>query len=152
MDGNLNNEKEASADTNAAVVGSMYEVSIKTPLGDLPFVGSYLDGATLTTGFAEHDHSTVANVDDAFDVTAALNYSTGPFSFGVQKKVHNEGEGAAATTDAIWYKDTIIGIAYAINDDLSISYNTYESQRHNSDAANLRQETDAISLVTLSVE
>ena len=144
MDGNKNEEKEASADTNAAV-GSMYEVSIKTPLGDLPFVGSYLDGATLTTGFAEHDHSTVANTDDAFDVTAALTYSTGPFSFGVQKKVHNEGE-AAATTDAIFYKDTIIGVAYAINDDLSISYNTYESQRHNSDAANLRQESDAISL------
>ena len=103
-------------------------------------------GATLTTGFAEHDHSTVTNVDDAFDVTAALNYSNGPFSIGVQKKVHNEGEGTAATTDAIWYKDTIVGIAYAINDDLSISYNTYESQRHNSDSANLRQETDAISI------
>ena len=146
MDGNLNNEKEASADTNAGV-GSMYEVSIKTALGDLPVVGSYLDGATLTTGFAEHDHSTVANADDAFDVTAALNYTAGALSLGVQKKVHNEGEaGTVATTDAIFYKDTIIGIAYAINDDLSISYNTYESQRHNSDKANLRQESDAISI------
>ena len=146
MDGNLNNEKEASADTNAGV-GSMYEVSVKTSLGDLPVIGSYLDGATLTTGVAEHDHSTVANADDAFDVTAALNYSAGAFSFGVQKKVHNEGEaGTVATTDAIFYKDTIIGVAYAINDDLSISYNTYESQRHNSDAANLRQESDAISI------
>ena len=56
--------------------GSMSEITIKTNLADLPFVGSYLDGATLTTGFAEHDHSTVANADDAFDVTAALNYST----------------------------------------------------------------------------
>ena len=145
MDGNKNEEKEASADTNNAV-GSMSEITIKTNLADLPFVGSYLDGATLTTGFAEHDHSTVANVDDAFDVTAALNYSNGPFSIGVQKKIHNEGEGTAATTDAIWYKDTIVGIAYAINDDLSISYNTYESQRHNSDKANLRQETDAINI------
>jgi len=144
MDGNLNNEKEASADTNAST-GNMYEVSIKTSLGDLPLVGSYLDGATLTTGFAEHDHSTIANADDAFDVTAALTYATGPFSFGVQKKIHNEGE-AAATTDAIFYKDTVIGIAYAINDDLSISYNNYESQRHNSDAANLRQESTAINL------
>ena len=124
----------------------MSEITIKTNLADLPFVGSYLDGATLTTGFAEHDHSTVASVDDAFDVTAALTYSTGPFSFGVQKKVHNEGEGTAATTDAVFYKDTIIGIAYAINDDLSISYNTYESQRHNNGAANLTQETDAVSI------
>jgi len=144
MDGNLNNEKEASADTNASV-GSMSEITIKTNLADLPVLGSYLDGATLTTGFAEHDHSTLANTDDAFDVTAALNYSTGALSLGVQKKLHNEGE-AAATTDAVWYKDTIIGIAYAINDDLSISYNTYESQRHNSGAANLRQESDAISI------
>ena len=144
MDGNLNNEKEASADTNASV-GSMYEVSIKTNLADLPLVGSYLDGATLTTGFAEHDHSTLANADDAFDVTAALNYSAGALSLGVQKKVHNEGE-AAATTDAVWYKDTILGVAYAINDDLSISYNNYESQRHNSGAANLRQESTAISI------
>ena len=46
----------------------------------------------------------------------------------------------------MFYKDTIIGVAYAINDDLSISYNTYESQRHNSDSANLRQESTAISL------
>jgi len=145
MDGNKNTEKEASEDTNNAV-GSMSEITIKTNLAELPFVGSYLEGATLTTGFAEHDHSTVANVDDAFDVTAALNYSNGPFSIGVQKKVHNEGEGSAATTDAIWYKDTIVGIAYAINDDLSISYNTYESQRHNSDKANLRQESDAINI------
>ena len=146
MDGAENTEKAASGDTNAAV-GSMYEVSIKTALGDLPVVGSYLDGATLTTGFAEHDHSTVASTDDAFDATAALTYSTGPFSFGVQKKIHNEGEsGSSGTTDAVFYKDTIIGIAYAINDDLSISYNNYESQRHNSDSANLRQESTAISL------
>ena len=145
MDGQKNEEKQTSADTNAAV-GSMSEITIKTNLADLPFVGSYLDGATLTTGFAEHDHSTVANVDDAFDVTAAINYSTGPFSFGVQKKVHNEGEGTAATTDAVFYKDTIIGVAYAINDDLSISYNNYESQRHNPAAANLRQESTAISI------
>ena len=146
MDGNKNEEKEASGDTNAGV-GDMYEVTIKTALGDLPVVGSYLDGATLTTGFAEHDQSTVANADDAFDVTAALTYSNGPISLGVQKKLHNEGEaGTTAATDAIFYKDTVIGIAYAINDDLSISYNTYESQRHNSDAANLRQESDAISI------
>ena len=146
MDGNLNNEKEASADTNATV-GNMYEVAIKTSLGDLPVIGSYLDGATLTTGFAEHDHTTIANTDDAFDVTAALTYATGPFSLGIQKKVHNEGEsGATALVDAVFYKDTAIGIAYAINDDLSISYNTYESQRHNPAAVNLVQDTTAINI------
>ncbi len=145
MDGAKNADKAASGDTNAAV-GSMSEITLTTNLADLPVVGGFLDGATLTTGFAEHDHSTVADVDDAFDVTAALTYSNGPFSLGIQKKVHNEGEGAAATTDAIWYKDEIIGIAYAVNDDLSISYNTITSQRHSTGAANLDQESDAISI------
>ena len=148
MDGVENTEKAASGDTNAAV-GSMYEVSIKTALGDLPVVGSYLDGATLTTGFAEHDHSTVANTDDAFDVTAALTYATGPFSFGVQKKLHNEGEsGASGVTDAVFYKDEVIGIAYAINDELSISYNSYRSEKHtgSSGGQNIEQETDAINV------
>ncbi len=145
VDGAKNTEKAASADTNAAV-GSASSLAIKTNLADLPFVGSYLDGAVLTTGFSERDHSTVANVDDAFDVTAALNYATGPLKVGVQKKLHNEGEGTAATTDAVFYKDTVIGIAYAINDDLSVSYNRYTSQRHNNGANNLEQETDAINV------
>ena len=125
--------------------GSAYSASLKTNMGDLPIVGSFLDGATLTTGVAETDHSRVANVDDAFDVTAALNYSIGSFSLGVQKKVHNEGEGAAATTDAVWYKDTAVGIAYAVNDSLSLSYNTYDSQRHNG-TGNPDQETKAINV------
>ena len=125
--------------------GSAYSASLKTNMGDLPIVGSFLDGATLTTGVAETDHSRVANVDDAFDVTAALNYSIGSFSLGVQKKVHNEGEGAAATTDAVWYKDTAVGIAYAVNDSLSLSYNTYDSQKHDG-VGTPDQETKAINV------
>ena len=126
--------------------GSAYSASLKTNMGELPFVGAFLDGATLTTGVAETDHSQVANVDSAFDVTAAVTYGIGNFSLGVQKKVHNEGESATdATVDAVWYKDTAIGIAYAVNDNLSISYNTYESQKHNNTGAP-DQETKAINI------
>ncbi len=145
-DGAKNADNNASADTDANV-GDMSEITLKTNLGDLPVLGSYLDGATLTTGLAEHDHSNVANVDDAFDATVALNYSTGAISLGVQKKIHNEGEGqTAATTDAIFYKDTIIGAAYQINDALSISYNRYTSNRHDPASTNFEQESDAISI------
>jgi hypothetical protein len=78
------NSDNASSGDQTGTTGSAYAVSLKTNLGELPFVGSVLDGATLTTGVAETDHSRVANVDDAFDVTAALNYSIGSFSLGVQ--------------------------------------------------------------------
>ena len=59
--------------------------------------------------------------------------------------MHNEGEGAAATTDAVWYKDLAIGVAYTVNDSLSISFNRYTSQRHNN-GGNWEQETDAFNI------
>ena len=144
LDGAKNADNAVSANTNAAV-GSGESISIKTNLADVPFIGSYLDGATLTTGYGSYDQNTVASVDDAFDLTAALNVNVGAIKLGVQKKLHNEGEGAAATTDAVWYKDTVMGVAYAINDSLSISYNRYESYKHNNTGAP-DQETDALNL------
>ena len=115
------NADNASSGDQDGTSGSGYSASLKTNMGDLPIVGAFLDGATLTTGVSENDHSQTANVDDAFDVTAAITYSIGNVSLGVQKKLHNEGEGATdATTDATYYKDTAIGISYAVNDEFSI--------------------------------
>jgi len=147
-DGIKNADNNASGQAAAgagSTKGSGSSVSIKTAAGDLPVVGSYLDGLTITTGYSEVDHSAVTSVDDAFDLTYALNYSFGGFKLGYQKKLHNEGEGTAATTDAVWYKDTVVGIAYAVNDNLSISYNRYESYKHNNTGAP-DQETDAFNI------
>ena len=113
-------------------------------MSGLPLVGGFLDGATLTTGYGESDHSTVANLDDAFDLTAAINYVNGPISLGIQKKYHNEGM-AATPGESAGYKDTVIGIAYAVNDDFSISYNRYTSYPQTRVGAP-EQETDAINI------
>ena len=140
------NADNASSGDQDGTSGSGYSASLKTNMGDLPIVGAFLDGATLTTGVSENDHSQTANVDDAFDVTAAITYSIGNVSLGVQKKLHNEGEGATdALTDATYYKDTAIGISYAVNDEFSISYNDYESYRH-ANAGEPRQETKAFNV------
>jgi hypothetical protein len=74
-----------------------------------------------------------------------LTFSAGQFSFGYQKKYADQGQTAAAT-DALFYKDDVYGIAYAINDNLSISYNRYESQRHSVTATHNTQDTDAINI------
>jgi len=139
------NADNASSGDAGNSKGSAYSASLKTNLGELPIIGSFLDGATLTTGVAEKDQSTVLNVDDAYDATAALTMTTGNFSLGIQKKLHNEGEGTAATTDATFYKDTAIGISYAINDELSVSWNNYESYKHDNTGAP-EQETTAYNL------
>ena len=144
VDSTENSDNANSANANAAV-GSGESIAIHTNLADLPFVGGFLDGATLKTGYESAEVSTIDNTADRTDLTAALNYSVGNFAFGLQKKMHNEGQ-TAATTDEVRYHDTAMGISYAVNDQLSISYNTYESRRHNNAAANFLQETDAINI------
>jgi hypothetical protein len=143
-DGTENADNANSGDTSGAV-GSGESVSIKTNLGDLPGLGSFLDGATLTTGYESTEASTVANTSDALDLTAALTYAAGNFKFGVQRKMHHEGETSIAA-DEVRYHDLAIGVVYAVNDALSLSYNTYESKRHNTAANNAVQETDAINI------
>ena len=64
----------------------------------------------------------------------------------VSKEIVNQGEGTTGDDDAKEL-DTILGLAYAINDSLSISYNRYESKKHENDSVNNEtQETDAINI------
>ena len=143
-DGTKNADNAASANTGTK--GSGMEVVVANDLGNLPVVGSYLDGLTITTGYSEVDHSAVASVDDAYDLTYALNYNVGAFKLGYQRKLHNEGETGTAA-DEVFYKDLAIGVSYAVNDQLSISYNRYESDRHNNTTGvNPTQSTSAINI------
>jgi len=144
VDGSENSDNASSGNTSAST-GSGQSISVKSNLGDLPVVGAFLDGATLTAGYEEDEVSTIANTTDGHDATVALNYNIGNFSLGVQKKYHNEGQNADITTDVVFYKDTAIGIAYAVNDNLSLSYNTYDSYKHAS-TGQPNQETKAINI------
>ena len=143
-DGTKNADNNASA--NTGMKGSGTEIVVVTPLGGLPVVGDVLDGFTLTLGYAEDEVSTVANTSDRFEYTAALTGSVGNFKFGYQREVIDEGQ-TVALTDADFYKVESIGLAYAINDALSISYNMMEQEQHNIDAdSSFTQDTDAISI------
>ena len=144
VDGTKNADNEASGSTDAN--GSGNELVIITSLGDIPVVGGYLDGLKLTAGYSEDEVSTVANTTDRHEATVALTGAFGNFKFGYQKEVIDEGQ-TAALTDADFYKVETIGLAYAINDALSISYNTMEQQQHNIDAdSSFTQDTKAISI------
>jgi hypothetical protein len=144
VDGTKNADNAASGSTDAN--GSGNELVIITSLGDIPVVGSYLDGLKLTAGYSEDEVSTVANTTDRHEATVALTGAFGNFKFGYQKELVDEGQ-TAALTDADFYKIETIGLAYAINDALSISYNTMEQQQHNIDAdSSFTQDTKAISI------
>jgi hypothetical protein len=144
-DGVENADKAASAD-GSATKGSGYEVVTKTSLGDLPIIGDILGGNTLTLGYAEEEMSSTLNTTERFEATAALTGSYGAFSYGAQVEHIDAGQ-TVATTDALFYKVDSIGLAYAINDALSISYNLMEQKRHNpAGSDNPKQSTDAINI------
>ena len=150
-DGVENADKAASGTGNAnEAKGSGTELVIKTSMGDLPFVGAYLDGNTLTTGYAEEEMSSIANTTDRIELTAAITGSIGNFSYGYQVESIQSGETATSgepSTDSIEYRVDSIGLAYAINDALSISYNVMEqSQSAEAADSSFEQQTDAINI------
>ena len=144
-DGSESGDKTASGDTSGTK-GSGSELVIKTALGDVPFVGDFLGGNTLTLGYAEEETERVANTTDRIEATVALTGSYGNFSYGYQVEHIDLGQ-TAATTDALFYNVESIGLAYAVNDALSISYNMMEQKQHNVAAdSSFNQETDAFNI------
>jgi len=138
-----NADGAASGDSQ---VGSAYSATLTTPLSGLPAIGSVLEGATLTTGIAERETGRTANTADLLELTAALNYVYGPVSFGYQKTYSDGGQSTSATAGHTIYRDDIVGIAYKVNDALSISWNRYTSSKSDDSANAVEQETDAINI------
>ena len=143
-DGDKNEDNTASEATSSSV-GSAYSATLTTPLSGIPVVGGALEGLVLTTGIEEKETSTIANTEDHYGVTAALNYSYGPLSLGYQKKFNSRGQ-IAASGDVIVYRDDVIGVAYKVNDSLSLSWNRYTSTKQADASGEVEQETDAINL------
>ena len=140
LDATTNNEKGASSDANANTASAQsYNMSI--PLAGLPL--GIVDGAKVTLGYHNSDNRGT-DFQNHQGATAAINLPVGPVSLGFQKKAYS----AAATTidDGVFYKDDILGIAYAVNDDLAISYNIIESTKHDLATAEVEQETKAVNV------
>ena len=100
-----------------------------------PLAVAGIDGVKLTLGYGIVD-KTLANQEDVETGLAAVNYSYGPLSVGISKSLvyyGNNGKGAAA--GANWVKGQSIGAAYAVNDNLSISYQETESYKSTTSAA-----------------
>ena len=142
LDGSTVNEKGSSTGTTDAT--SAYTVSLATSLANVPVIGSTpIGGLKVTVGY-ENSDSVVANADPKEGATIALNYAMGPVSLGYQKKAHQPKATAIGTK--AFYKDDIIGIAFAVNDSLALSWNRYSSTKHANIATTVEQETDAINL------
>jgi outer membrane protein OmpU len=118
--GSAGGEKTSSA--NESVLGSGYDVTL-TASGD-----ATPDGLKIYGGYSATDQEQAGTTDlndDVTEWTAGVEYAVGSFTLGYQYSDEDNGR----STTEIGYENTGYGIVFAINDDLSISYNNYESEQ-----------------------
>jgi hypothetical protein len=107
--------------SNETATGTGYDVTIEASGDATP------DGLTVYGGLSQVDqfqNATAIN-DDISEWTAGVKYAVGSFTLGYQ---YSEEDNGRATTKT-GYDNTGYGIVFAVNDDLSISYNNYESDQ-----------------------
>ena len=143
LDGTTNNEKAASGAANAAKK-SAQSVNVGIPLSGLPLVGNTPLGAAKVTLGYENSDPEATSYQAKEGGTIAVVMPVGPLSVGFQKKAYAPLSTADGTKE--FYKDDVIGIAYAINDDFAISYNQYTSVKHANAGADVEQETESLNL------
>ena len=106
--------------------GEVMEVALK---GN-PLAIAGIDGVSMSLGYGETEGIT-KNRADAEMGFVALSYAYGPLTVGAQKSglsYGNQGTGKEAGTN--WIKNTNIGVALVVNENLSGSYQETESQRN----------------------
>jgi outer membrane protein OmpU len=116
------NASEKTSSANDDVKGSGYDITL-TASGD-----ATPDGLKIYGGYSAVDQETAGTTDLSGDIsewTAGVEYAVGSFTLGYQYS--EEDNGRASTTKG--YDNTGYGIVFAINDDLSVSYNNYESEQ-----------------------
>ena len=113
---NAGDKVNSGADTNSA---TGYDITL-TASGD-----ATPDGLKIYGGLSSVDAEVKASQDDISEWTAGIEYAVGSFTLGYQ---YSEEDNGRATTET-GYDNTGYGIVFAINDDLSISYNNYESKQ-----------------------
>jgi len=84
-----------------------------------------MDGLSLYIGYAEIGQTGVNDIEEG---TYGANYAMGPVSVGYQKSYESLDKGVTTTVN--YYENTSWGIAFNVNDNLSVSYADYESDEN----------------------
>jgi len=112
---------DLASSTNEAETSAGYDITLEAS-GDATPEGLTVYGGVSRTSQEQGDS---AINDDVSEWTAGIKYAVGSFTLGYQ--ISEEDNGRATTTTG--YDNTGYGIVFAINDDLSLSYNNYESEQ-----------------------
>ena len=89
----------------------------------------YVDGLTAMIGASKTDYS-LATANDDTEVTGSLNYAVGPVAVGYQYSETQQGANDYGNNI------TSYGIAFNVNENLSISYNQTDNEKDNGPGVN----------------
>jgi outer membrane protein OmpU len=126
---------DISAQTNSQAGGNSGEGKTGTNY-NFALTGAVtgIDGMTYAVGYSDTDY-TLATTNDADEITAAVNYSMGPVSVGYQQSEINHNGGSTGG------RVTAIGIAFNVNENLSVSYSMNDNEKTNASAAHVTEES-----------
>jgi len=136
-DGGSSNDKVSSGDGGKGGSGG-FDVTL-TGTSDVHGV----EGLTMFAGYSELDMDTSAaiQVDDVTEYTVGANYAMGGFTIGYQ---YSQDDVATSTAD--YYENSAYGISFNVSDNLTVSYNNYQSERNNVTAADVELEASSLQL------
>jgi len=136
-----NGDGGSSKGTASIAGGSNMNISISS--------STLLDG--LTVGFGagetEYDDTAVVGQEDGSSVVGFANYTMGSVTAGITMSESNNSRSTTANTNAGGREVEAYGIAFAVNDDLSVSYNQHNmTYKNNGATADVEQESTGIAI------
>jgi len=78
-------------------------------------------------GHTAENYNETKGLNDYYEGVGGATFDIGPVSLGWAKSGIFTGK-TTTGTDTAWYKNTMYGVSFNINDDLSVSYGNHESQ------------------------
>ena len=132
------NSGDLANSSSEAITSSGWDVTLEMSGDATP------DGLTVYGGLSQTNQEQAGDTainDDISEWVAGVKYAVGSFTLGYQYS--EEDNGRATTTTG--YDNTGYGIVFAVNDDLSISYNSFKSDQTLTTAStSLSAEADSI--------
>jgi len=98
-----------------------------------------LDGLTIMAGTSETDYTNAGATSDTANVAHVL-YSTGPVSVG-----YRMGQAQSGTDGTAGQNIEAMSIAFAVNDEISVSVGTQDTEYDTASGVNITENVDAIS-------
>jgi len=128
--GHTDTADKSSSGVNTANKGKGYDLTVNLN----PSLGTeILSGLNLFAGghYTEvgRSHAAGNNDDNRYEAVAGITYDIGPVSIGGGRSGILTGK-TQGSTDVDYYRNNMYGVAFNINDNLSVSYGKHESEQN----------------------